>query len=255
MSKAIFLAGSILALALPLSAVAAPTYSPAEVDLNLSPGESASFSYTVSEDGANAIAPYVSYADGGLPIDWLGSIPTAWYWFTDSASTQVTVTVPADAEPGLYSGTLFGSSWGGAHGFDGGPGVALEIRVGSDCAGLTEFIAGSENDIELWAPNNTLRSIELLGEIRMQAGCSILAANYKVDDEYGEYSGSGVLEITGDDSGYRATPLLEVSRHGNDKDGRNYTVTLSIETEAGVATLTRSVVILHDQRDKAGKNK
>jgi hypothetical protein len=126
------------------------------------------------------------------------------------------------------------------------------VTVGSSCAERASFVTGSDNEIELWAPNHALRSIELLGEIHLPAGCSILSANYSVDDEYGEYSGSGTLEITA--AGYRATPLLEVSRRGNDRDGRQYTVTLSIETEADVATHSRTVTILHDQRNKEGRS-
>ncbi|RLA35560.1 MAG: hypothetical protein DRR03_05560 [Gammaproteobacteria bacterium] len=251
MSIASRLTVTMLVMLLPLSVLAAPTYSPDRVELTLAPGESASFSYNVSAEGAFAIAPYMWYEGHGLPGDWLGSLKAGWQWFTQTASRNITLTVPVDAAGGVYRGQLFGFVSGGAHGFQRGDGVTLMVTVGSSCRGGAECVAGTGNEIELWAPNHSLRSIELLGEIRLSNGCSILSASYSVDDEYGEYSGSGTLEITGDATGYRVSPLLEVSRRGNDRDGRHYIVTLSIETEAGVVTHTRSIIVVHDRRDKA----
>ena len=242
---------TVLILLLPATVLAAPTYSPNRVDLTLAQGESASFTYSVNAAGAAAIAPYMWYADHGLPGEWLGTLVAGWHWFTDSAGQQVSVTVPPDAASGEYRGQFFGFVSGGAHSFQRGDGVTLIVTVGSSCAERAGFVSGSDNEIELWAPNHALRSIELLGEVHLPVGCSILSASYTVDDEYGEHSGTGALEITA--AGYRATPLLEVSRRGNDRDGRQYTVTFSIETEAGVTTHSRTVTILHDQRDKNGK--
>ena len=239
-----------LLLLLPLGLQAAPRYSPGEIELTMKPGERRSISYTITADGAAAIAPYMWYEDEGLPGEWLGPLKARWHWFTSSASQTVTIEIPADAVPGTYRGRLLGFVSGGAHSFQRGDGVELTVSLASDCAGA-EFVAGSDNDFELWAPNHALRSVELFGELRLASGCTVIEARYEVVDEYGEYSGSGELEITANGTGYRATPLVEVSRQGKDRDGRHYTVTLSIETEAGIATHTRSIVVLHDRRDKA----
>jgi len=241
---------SCLLLLLPMTLQAAPVYSPGEMEITLGPGERKSFSYTITADGAFAVAPYMWYEDEGLPNDWIGPLQAKWHWFASSASQTVTLDIPDDAEPGTYRGRLLGFVSGGAHSFQRGDGVKLTVTVGADCAGA-EFIDASDNDFELWAPNHSTRSVELFGDLHLPVGCSILAASYEVIDEYGEYSGSGELEIVADATGYRATPLVEVSRRGNDKDGREYTVILSVETEAGIATHTRSIVVLHDRRDKA----
>ena len=240
----------LLLLLLPMSLQAAPVYSPGEVEFTMKPGERRSFSYTMTADGAFAVAPYMWYEDEGLPSEWLGPIRAKWHWFASSASQTVTLEIPDNAASGTYRGRLLGFVSGGAHSFQRGDGVELTVTVGAECAGA-EFVDASDNDFELWAPNHSTRSVELFGELRLPVGCSIIAASYEVVDEYGEYGATGEIEITGDATGYRAAPLVEVSRRGNDRDGRHYTVTLSIETEAGIATHTRSIVVLHDRRDKA----
>ena len=231
---------------------AAPTYAPSTVELDVPAGGSASFTYRIDAPGAYAVAPYMWYHDQGLPSAWLGEVFAQWLWFVDSATQNVRVTVPPGTPAGSYRGKIEGFVMGGAHRFQRGEGVTVTVNVGSACGGLAEFDPASDNTFELWAPNHAMRGIELLGALRIPDGCSVLSAAWEVIDEYGQYSGSGELEITGDGSGYRAVPLLEVWREGRDKDGREYLVTLTVETEAGTATHTRTVTVLHDRRDKAG---
>jgi hypothetical protein len=238
---------------LPAVVAAAPTYTPDRVELDLAPGGSTTFSYTIAAPGAFAVAPYMWYVEQTLPAAWLGQITAAWAWFATSADQEVTVSVPGDAAPGSYLGTLYGLVSGGAHSAERGAGVSVVVTVTGGCSEHAEFVAASENDFELWAPNRALRRVELRGGIRIPAGCTLLSAGWQVDDEYGQYSSQGELEIGDDGGSYRAAPLLEVWRDGRDRDGRSYTVTLTLETEAGRVTRTRTVVVRHDRRERADR--
>ena len=239
---------TLIATVLPCSQALAGSYDPERIDLYLAPGEGTTVEYTYSDPSAFFVQPFVNMSGDADLQGWIGDIRAA--MGSGDSTASMTINVPADAASGQYEIVLYGRAWGGAHAPT-DDGMTLAVTVAGACAGTADFVQGSENDIELWAPNRALHSIELLGEIEVPDGCTILTATYDVDDEYGVYSSSGELEITGDAEGYLATPLIEASRSGKDKDGRVYTVTLSIETEAGVATQTRRIVVLHDRRDKA----
>ena len=249
------MAAALLAVALPMGAAhAAGTYDPSRILVDVTPGESVQVSYTYSDPGAFFVLPYFTYSGDPVLGSWIGET----YKGTSRGSgvANITIDVPDYAPAGTYSGRFHGMSFGGAHGSSNSS-VSVHVTVvSSTCGGLAEFVSGSENEIDLWAPNNTVREVELTGDLSVPDGCSIVSATWDVVDEYGEYSSHGDMEITGDDDGYVAKPLIEVSRKGRDEDksGRTYTVTLNVETEDGVATQTRTLVIRHDRRDKAGDN-
>jgi hypothetical protein len=73
-------------------------------------------------------------------------------------------------------------------------------------------------------------------------------AAYAVKDEYGSVQPSGPVTIGSDGSSYTFTIQLQASRNGNDKDGRQYIITVSAHDHAGNEGVgTASVIVPHDQ--------
>lgn len=70
---------------------------------------------------------------------------------------------------------------------------------------------------------------------------------YAVEDEYGSVEPSGSLTL-GQDGRYTATFGLQASRNGNDRDGRQYIITVSAQDYAGnTGSAATSVIVPHDQ--------
>jgi len=68
-----------------------------------------------------------------------------------------------------------------------------------------------------------------------------------VTDEYGSVQPSGPVTVEADGS-YAFTIHLQASRHGNDKNGRQYIITVSAHDNAGNEGVeTTSVIVPHDQ--------
>ena len=78
------------------------------------------------------------------------------------------------------------------------------------------------------------------------SGVNPNSASYRVQDEYGSVQPSGAITL-GAGGGYSFTVMLEASRRGNDRDGRHYSVTVSVTDNAGNNSSNASTVIVpHD---------
>ncbi len=101
----------------------------------------------------------------------------------------------------------------------------------------------------LWPPNGGLVADVISGTVKDQGDSGIDSASlkYTVADEYGTVQPSGSFTLQPDGT-YSFTVMLEASRHGNDKDGRVYTITISASDNAGNPSSTSiTVTVPHDR--------
>ena len=79
------------------------------------------------------------------------------------------------------------------------------------------------------------------------SGVNPSTAAFAVVDEYGAIQPSGPVSL-GAGGCYSFTVLLQASRNGNDKDGRQFTITVSAKDFAGnTGSASAVVVVPHDQ--------
>jgi probable HAF family extracellular repeat protein len=109
-------------------------------------------------------------------------------------------------------------------------------------------ITVSASPTTLWPPNGQLVSVTVSGTIT-DAGVGVNAnsAAYMVEDEYERVHPSGPITL-GENGSYSFTIQLEASRNGNDKNGRQYTITISANDNAGnPGSAATGVTVPHDQ--------
>lgn len=102
----------------------------------------------------------------------------------------------------------------------------------------------------IWPPNNTYQNV-LLGGTASDSGTGIKSITYKMTDEYGEIIREDETENHGGAASVSLAKMFTVlaSRRGNDKDGRTYTIEVTVMDNACNST-TQSVTVTvdHDQR-------
>jgi hypothetical protein len=101
----------------------------------------------------------------------------------------------------------------------------------------------------LWPPNDQLIDLTIGGTITDDlSGVDARTAMFNVSDEYGIVQPQGLVNV--DASGaYSLTVPLQASRHGDDRDGRLYVITVSARDNAGNAGSAHvTVVVPHDER-------
>jgi hypothetical protein len=80
------------------------------------------------------------------------------------------------------------------------------------------------------------------------SGVNASTATYALSDEYERVQPSGGVSL-GADGSYTFTVLLEASRLGDDKDGRQYIVTVRAQDQSGNSGSSANVVTVpHDMR-------
>jgi hypothetical protein len=97
----------------------------------------------------------------------------------------------------------------------------------------TPAITVSASPTTLWPPNGKMVLVTIAGTITdTGSGVNRSTATYAVTDEYGSVQPSSkvTLGVTGS---YSFTIQLQASRDGNDKDGRQYTITVSAQDNVG----------------------
>ena len=110
-------------------------------------------------------------------------------------------------------------------------------------------VSVSVNPSSLWPPNSQMVPVTISGAITdASSGVNPATVAYAVTDEYGSVQPSGHLSL-GAGGSYTATLLLQASRNNTDLDGRQYTVAVSAQDNAGNnASSSTSVTVPHDQR-------
>lgn len=109
-------------------------------------------------------------------------------------------------------------------------------------------ITVSANPTTLWPPNGKMVPVTMAGTITDAAsGVHVRTATYAVIDEYGSVQPSGNVTL-GANGHYSFTVPLQASRNGNDTDGRQYTITVSAQDQAGnTGSASTGVTVPHDQ--------
>ncbi|MGH9143611.1 MAG: FG-GAP repeat domain-containing protein [Vicinamibacterales bacterium] len=119
----------------------------------------------------------------------------------------------------------------------------------SGCDQTPPAITVSTAPRTLWPPNGKTVPVTVSGSIT-DAGCTVDPGTvaYTVHDEYGPVQTTGPLEVRADGS-YSFTVLLQASRQGGDRDGRQYTITVRAANDAGIGASQKAIVTVpHDQR-------
>jgi len=236
-------------------------YSPASVDLSLSDGSQGTAALTITlQDPGRSASFYLwfvdSFLDGNLPLGWLSPSPST--TFLDSinvtATTTLSVNVPAGTAPGVYSGHLLSKAMA-AHGFaDPGSGSLIQVTVLSRCVQPPRFEVSAFGPATLWPPDHKLRTVTVSGRVLLDDGCTLLDSGYNVFDEYGPFTSAGPLVVSSDGS-FSLSLSLEAWRNGNDMDGRHYTIMLSARDEAGSGGGQRlDVLVPHDEGSHDGNS-
>jgi len=99
----------------------------------------------------------------------------------------------------------------------------------------------------LWPPNGQLVPITITGTITdTGSGVQAGTATYAVTDEYASVQPSGTFSVRSD--GSYAFPIdLQASRNGNDRDGREYIITVYAKDTAGnTGSAATRVIVPHD---------
>jgi hypothetical protein len=100
----------------------------------------------------------------------------------------------------------------------------------------------------LWPPNGKMVPVTITGTITdPDSGVDTSKAAYTVIDEYGRVHPSGNVPLGGDGR-YSFTIQLQASRNGDDKDGRQYLITINALDNAGNnGSADARVTVPHDQ--------
>ncbi len=99
----------------------------------------------------------------------------------------------------------------------------------------------------IWSPNGSMVTVTASGNAT-DAGSGIASVRYTVADEYETIQPAGTV-TPGAGGDYEVGIPLQASRRGNDRNGRKYTITVSVTDAAGL-TMSASVVVVaveHDQ--------
>jgi uncharacterized repeat protein (TIGR01451 family) len=109
-------------------------------------------------------------------------------------------------------------------------------------------IAISANPLTIWPPNGKMIPVTVSGTITdTGSGVNLSSGSFAVSDEYGTVQPAGPFTINPDGT-YLFTVNLEASRHGNDKDGRQYTISVFAKDNAGnLGSSSTIVTVPHDQ--------
>jgi len=104
------------------------------------------------------------------------------------------------------------------------------------------------NPSSLWPPNGKLVPVAVSGTVADSlSGANPNTAVFAVMDEYGQIQPSGRVNL-GTDGSYAFTILLRASRHEDDNDGRQYTITVSADDFAGNFGSAAATVTVPHQR-------
>jgi hypothetical protein len=124
---------------------------------------------------------------------------------------------------------------------------AFVAKIGTDT--LPPAITITATPDTLWPPNGKLVPVTIAGTITdTGSGVDLDTPTYMVIDEYGQVQPKGSVTLK-PDGRYAFTIQLQASRNGNDRDGRQYTIVVSAQDEAGnMGSATTHVIVPHDQR-------
>ncbi len=120
------------------------------------------------------------------------------------------------------------------------------IKYSQSCSGKPTINITSYGPMTLWPPDHKEQDITVTGKVTLPSNCTLVDASYSIFDEYGDYTSEGSLSIDAYGN-FSLTVPLEAWRDGNDKDGRNYSISISVTDEAGTTGTAYGTVVPHDK--------
>jgi hypothetical protein len=185
-------------------------------------------------------------------------------WWVTSVQVKLTATSPDGATIAATNYTIDG---GATQAYSGpftvsGDGIHTITFWSVDSAGNTEAanpqtikidttrpaISAGASITRIWPPNGqTIADVFSGNAADLTAGLDLASATFRVTDSEGAVQPTGSVTIN-DDGTFSFTLQLIASRLGTSKDGRTYTIVVSIADLAGnTASATVLVVVPHDQ--------
>lgn len=226
---------------------------PTSVSMALPAGQSGATAVGAS---LNSPPPFPFSVDVEL-LPTIGSIPSSWLtsWparITNAATFRMlplAISVPASARSGIYTRLLQPFARNASFNLapPAGP-LLVTVTVLSTCPAAPTVSLPPRTADDPWPPDGRLEDLAVSGSISVPAGCTLRRAWYELVDEYGQFSRIAEVFVAPDGTFTVVSPI-EVSRRGDDKDGRSYRLTVGAEDEAGPATGAAILVtVRHDQR-------
>jgi glycosidase len=215
--------------------------SPASVDLT-PPAASASLAPSANSHGWNNTVPVnvnLSATDngGGSGVHqlrcWVGSGRTA-----VTAGATASLQLNGEGQSTVY-----------ARAFDNAGNISALVSQSVNIDLTPPAVSISATPSRVWPPKGRRVSVAVSGAITDNlSGIDPSTPAFSVHDEHGNIQPSGPLSL-GSGGTYSFAISLQGSRRGNDKDGRQYTITVSAKDLAGNPGSASTVVtVLHDRR-------
>jgi len=117
-----------------------------------------------------------------------------------------------------------------------------------------DVLSIAANPTSLWPPNGRLVPVTVSGVIADDDGFDI-GATYQVRDEYGAVQPSGPVALSENPDGtfsYAFTVLLQASRRGQDRNGRQYQIVVDAFDNHSSDRAATVVTVPHDQGRRSG---
>jgi len=213
---------------------------PAPVNVDLIP-PIASITTTPAANGngwinSSPVTVNLSATDSGSGVEQLR------YWINNG---QVTVVAGSSASTQI-SGA--GTNSVSLRALDNAGNISSLVTAAVNIDLAPPVVTISANPSSLWPPNGKMVPVTVSGKITDNlSGVNASTADFAVVDEYGSIQPSGPVSL-GAGGSYSFTVSLQASRNGNDKDGRQYTITVSARDLAGnLGSAATTVTVPHDQ--------
>jgi hypothetical protein len=97
------------------------------------------------------------------------------------------------------------------------------------------------NPTKIWSPNGAMVPVTVSGVVT-ERGSGVGSATYSVKDEYNTVQPTGPITVAADGS-YSVPVLLQASRKGADKNGRTYTITVTVTDRSGLSTSVAITIV------------